>query len=261
MAYRFTNTDKWLDAWFSSLSNIEMLLFLYLCDNCDIAGFIEINIKRWGSDLNTTPNVIKGALKGLERGFIYSNNKDCIYLRNFLKHQKNLPLQDNNKAHIGIIRRFNANAYKFNIQDIREFIEGASKGLQCPIGIGNGIGNGIGKGLVKELPEMPENPKRFIPPSLENDVYSFSDFWNDYDKKVGDKDKIEKKFEKLSEEIKLKIKEHIPKYKNSQPDKQYRKNPETYLNNKSWNDEIIEQIDKNNQTKPDTKNVNSKWKK
>jgi len=26
---------------------------------------------------------------------------------------------------------------------------------------------------------------------------------------------------------------------NSTPDKQYRKNPETYLNNKSWNDEII----------------------
>ena len=32
---------------------------------------------------------------------------------------------------------------------------------------------------------------------------------------------------------------YIELYKQSQPDKQFRKNPETFLNNKSWNDEII----------------------
>ncbi len=32
---------------------------------------------------------------------------------------------------------------------------------------------------------------------------------------------------------------YIPKYKAAQPNKQYRKNPETFLNNKSWNDELI----------------------
>lgn len=75
--------------------------------------------------------------------------------------------------------------------------------------------------------------------SLESDVYSFDEFWNDYDKKVGEKGKIERKFKALTDKDKLNIKEHIPKYKRSQPDKQFRKNPETYLNNKSWNDEII----------------------
>jgi len=44
---------------------------------------------------------------------------------------------------------------------------------------------------------------------------------------------------KLSQADKLKIKEYIPKYKKAQPDKKYRKNPETFLNNKSWHDEII----------------------
>ena len=44
MAYRFTDTNKWHDAWFSSLKPLEKLLFNYLCDNCDIAGFIEINL-------------------------------------------------------------------------------------------------------------------------------------------------------------------------------------------------------------------------
>ena len=68
---------------------------------------------------------------------------------------------------------------------------------------------------------------------------SFILFWNMYDKKVGLKEKIEKKWNKLSDDDKKKIFEYIPKYKESQPDKQYRKNPDTFLNNKSWNDELI----------------------
>jgi hypothetical protein len=34
--------------------------------------------------------------------------------------------------------------------------------------------------------------------------------------------------------------EYIPKYKEAQPDKLFRKDPATFLNNKSWNDEIIQ---------------------
>jgi len=72
-----------------------------------------------------------------------------------------------------------------------------------------------------------------------NDVYEFDSFWDDYDKKVGNKTKLRTKWDKLSKRDKLAIKEYIPKYKKAQPDKRYRKNPETFLNNKSWNDEII----------------------
>ena len=71
------------------------------------------------------------------------------------------------------------------------------------------------------------------------EVYSFDSFWSDYDKKVGKKEKIKSKFKNLSDENKLKIKQHLPKYKLSQPEKRFRKNPETYLNNNSWDDEII----------------------
>lgn len=68
---------------------------------------------------------------------------------------------------------------------------------------------------------------------------SFVEFWNAYDKKVGDKTKLERKWNSLSDSERLAVMEHIPKYIASQPDKQFRKNPETYLNQKSWNDEII----------------------
>lgn len=70
-------------------------------------------------------------------------------------------------------------------------------------------------------------------------LYDFEEFWEDYEKKVGEKNKIAKKWEALKEEERLLIKEHVKSYKLSTPDKKFRKNPETYLNNKSWLDEII----------------------
>jgi hypothetical protein len=71
------------------------------------------------------------------------------------------------------------------------------------------------------------------------DIYPFEKFRNDYDKKAGSKPKLMKKWNNISDINKQKIKDHISRYKIAQPDKQFRKNPETYLNNESWNDEII----------------------
>ena len=226
MAYRFTNTEKWEDSWFSSLKQIEMLLFMYLCDNCDIAGFAEVNLKRWASDLNSNPDTIEGALKGLQRGIITSKEGDAIYLRNFLKHQKNLPINTNNKAHVGILRRFELYRYKFDIQDISEFVERGFQGGSMPLQRGTGNGNGKGNGIKGGVGEKEE-------------TYTFEQFWTDYDKKVGDKKKLEAKWQKIPETEKKRILEYIPAYKDAQPNKAYRKNPETFINQKSWNDEII----------------------
>lgn len=70
------------------------------------------------------------------------------------------------------------------------------------------------------------------------DQFPFDEFWENYNKK-NDRTACEKKFAKLTEKEKEFIWSHVPKYVLSTPDKQYRKNPETYLNNKCWNDEII----------------------
>lgn len=71
------------------------------------------------------------------------------------------------------------------------------------------------------------------------DNIDFKFFWDAYDKKI-DRPKCEKKWNKLPEETQLKILSHIEIYKKATPDKQYRKNPLTYLNNESWENEIIE---------------------
>ena len=76
---------------------------------------------------------------------------------------------------------------------------------------------------------------------------SFTNFWNIYDKKVGSREKLKNKWEQLQEEERLKAIEFIPKYKTAQPDKFFRKNPETFLKNKSWNDELITAKVKNNE--------------
>ena len=71
----------------------------------------------------------------------------------------------------------------------------------------------------------------------------FEFFWNEYDKKVGVKEKLKKKWDKLTDEERQNAMNYIDLYKQSVPDKQFRKNPETFLNNKSWNDEIIKRTD------------------
>ena len=68
---------------------------------------------------------------------------------------------------------------------------------------------------------------------------SFEHVWNLYQKKRGDKAKPKKKWEKLSVADRQAALRHIPLYVASTPDKQYRKDFGTYINNSSWNDEII----------------------
>jgi len=77
---------------------------------------------------------------------------------------------------------------------------------------------------------------------------SFDDFWNLYDKKSS-KPKAILKWNKLKQSEKEAIINYLPKYIASTPDKQFRKNPLTFLNNESWNDEIIIKNDKDEKRK------------
>ena len=148
MAYRLTNTEKWGDSWFCSLKPAEKLLFIYLCDNCNLAGFIEYIPKRWASDIGIEKKGIEEGLKGIQRGIAWSKERDCVYVRNFLKHQKNYPFNEKNLAHQSIMKIFINYADKFDIQDINEFVEGGCKGVSTPTCIGNSIGDSIGSGKI-----------------------------------------------------------------------------------------------------------------
>ena len=67
----------------------------------------------------------------------------------------------------------------------------------------------------------------------------FERFWMLYDKKVG-KPVCIKKWNKISNEDKELIFKNLPAYIKSTPDKKYRKDPATWLNQECWNDELID---------------------
>ena len=86
-----------------------------------------------------------------------------------------------------------------------------------------------------------------------SDKDKFEIFWSIYDKKVG-KEKSSSLWNKLSKKDKEDCMKFIPLYIKERPNKQYRKNPETFLRNKSWNDEIITS---NNTTQEQYNNVSN----
>lgn len=84
----------------------------------------------------------------------------------------------------------------------------------------------------------------------ENQILSFEEFWDLYPNKVG-KVKCEPKFNKLSKSDLQKIKDTIKDFIDYKPFATYNHpNPETYLNQKRWNDEIKKEPVKPNPLAP-----------
>lgn len=67
---------------------------------------------------------------------------------------------------------------------------------------------------------------------------NFDIFWNLYNKKVGSKDKCISKWNKLSDAEREKIIATLPQFLKTISEKKFQPHPETYLNQKRWNDEI-----------------------
>ncbi len=108
--------------------------------------------------------------------------------------------------------------------------------------------NSIVKTLIKtksKLKQNPEDKDEYEDESdndndnvIKNINIEFENFWELYDKKVS-KLKAEPLWNKLSNKDRELIIDYIPEYKLSQSDKYYRKNPDVFLRNKSWKDEIV----------------------
>ena len=86
-----------------------------------------------------------------------------------------------------------------------------------------------------------KNGYTVTPPEQEEvaDEYSFERAWDLYQKKVGLKEKLRAKWNKLPLKDRKAAIEHIPLYVQATPDKTYRKHFQTYLNQRGWEDEII----------------------
>ena len=109
MPVKFTNAKKWDDVWFSQLSMKEKVMFLYLCDMCDIAGFLEIN--KTLVSLQTGIQNVDETINSLSKSIVY--NDGYIWIKTYIKHQKNLPINLKNGAHKSIVRSIEEQIKRF----------------------------------------------------------------------------------------------------------------------------------------------------
>jgi hypothetical protein len=92
----------------------------------------------------------------------------------------------------------------------------------------------------KVISILEDNGYKVIRPAREvKDDYTFDNAWDLYEKKVGCKDKLKKKWNSMTKADRKAATEFIPLYVLSTPDRQYRKNFQTFLNQRGWEDEII----------------------
>lgn len=75
------------------------------------------------------------------------------------------------------------------------------------------------------------------------DSGSFEKFWEMYDKPT-DKQSCELKWKKLAGSEQEIIFQKLPAYVAATPERQYRKNPLTYLNRKIWLDDMVPELPK-----------------
>jgi hypothetical protein len=219
MSKRFTITEKWEDSWFWQLKPYEKLLWNYLCDKCDLAGFWEINLELATVQTKIPKSAISGAVQGLSRGYI--TNGKYVWLRNFIHHQGNYPLNPNNNAHRHIIKIIERHTdFDVNFFELLETVfSGATEGLISPPS--KGKGNSKGKGKYSD---------------------GFEKFWNAYPKKKS-KDDAWRRWNtiKPNEEDVQKILIAIEQQKKSKgwlkDGGQFIPYPATWLNAGGWKDE------------------------
>jgi hypothetical protein len=103
MSYRISNTEKWKDLWFSNLSPHAKLLFFYFVENCDNAGFFEVNKKFMLFYTGLSEELLMEAGTELKKSYIKSQDGTKLWFKNFLKYQKKLPLSSTSNVHKQII--------------------------------------------------------------------------------------------------------------------------------------------------------------
>ena len=122
MAQRFTDSNKWLDNWFSNLSNDYKIVWLYLLDTCDNAGIFQINLRLL--NFNCSTNITEKELLETFKGRITKFDTDKCIINKFCIFQYGTDfLNSKNKAVVSAIKKLIINGL-LNIDD---------KGIYTPV--------------------------------------------------------------------------------------------------------------------------------
>jgi hypothetical protein len=218
--YRKIHVSFWADPFIMDLTPEQKLFFLYLLTNDQTkqCGIYELPVKKICFDTGYDEATVKKLINFFveQKKIKYSANFREIAVKNWNKYNGS-----NSPTVFECIRS--------ELQEVKDEVliqYVYSMGKVDILRRNNNKNNNKNKQKNKGNGESGVN----IP---------FDIFWDLYDKRI-EKYACKTKWNNLTDAEREKIIEYIPKYKISQPEKKYRKNPETFLNNKSWEDEIIE---------------------
>lgn len=108
MAKRFTDNEKWKDAWFMDLPSKYKLFWLYLLDECNHAGIWKVNFKV--ASFHIGEHLEYSEVKRLLKDRITIINDEKWYINKFIKYQYKCDIQElnpKNKAHLSTIKILN----------------------------------------------------------------------------------------------------------------------------------------------------------
>ena len=140
---RFTEAEKWQDTWFMELEPRFKLAWLWLLDNCDIAGVVEPNIRLMrfhiGADFDLSElfDAMGGRLEELK--------SRKWFIPRFIGFQQNtVELNPANKCHVGIIKRLEKEGIDLGQNEYlkERNKEAPAKDLQRSTSRGNSISKG-----------------------------------------------------------------------------------------------------------------------
>ena len=208
MAKRFTDTNKWRKPFIRGLQGAYKLLWFYILDDCDHAGIWIVDMEVAEIRIGEPMDIEKAIQLFSDKIYIFDNGERW-FISDFIEFQYGV-LSETNRAHNSVI----------NILMKYELIN-------------------KNKELISTLQGAKDKDKDKEEDKDKEINIEFSEFWDLYDKKTGDKKKIEKGWNKLKDKERELIIVHVKEYVASTPDKQFRKNPETYLNQSGWEHEII----------------------
>lgn len=235
MARRFIETDLFKDPFVRGLEAPLKTLWVYIFCDCDGAGLwpVELDIACMRLGIECDEEKIREAFKekvvSLDDGMTW-------FIPSFIKIQYSNCIKSNNKAFNNVIPRL----LKYDLVQSTTVIEKEKEVIIYSLK--EGAYEGASKAPLEKDKEK-EKEKVKVKDKGEETVKvevwpTFEDFWEAYGKKV-DRSKCEVKWNRLKHADKLKIMEHLPDYVEATPELEYRRNPATYLNNRSWENEII----------------------
>lgn len=183
------------------------LLWIYVYHDCNHAGIWEVEIDVANIRLKIETK-IEDAVNIFKEKIVIIDNNSKWFIPSFIDFQYGI-LNPENRAHNSVI----------NILKQHSLIskQGAIKGLR------SSLQGAMDKDKVKDMDKDKDKDS------------GFSDFWDKYNKKI-DRVKTERKWDSLTVEDRIEIMNVLGVYLKATPEVKYRKNPTTFLNNRSWED-------------------------